>query len=87
MEKYYLFSAVKRCPPCRMLVQQLDKEIPNWKDLIVYIDADEMTTEQMELAVKLGVRSLPTFSDNDKILFTGFSIKIVKTIIELCQNT
>ena len=83
---YYLFSAIHRCQPCRVLVQMLDKEIPNWKDKIEYIDVDHSTDEQRALAIKLGIMSLPTFGDKDGIILKGYSINNFNKIKELCTS-
>lgn len=87
MKKYKLFSAVKRCVPCKMLVTSLDQSFPKWQDHIEYIDADSMTIEQIKIAHTFGIMSLPAFTDEDTILFKGYRPEIVKSIIELCNQT
>lgn len=81
---YKLFSAVQRCVPCMRLVDSLNKEFPEWKNYINYIDADNMSEDEMELAQKLSVLSLPTFADDNKILFRGFRPDLATTIKDLC---
>lgn len=82
---YKLFSAVGRCAPCRKLAQDLDKQFPEWKEYIEYIDVDiSMSKEQLELASKIGVRGLPSFTNDKKILYSGFTPNTVKKIKELC---
>lgn len=82
--KYHLFTAPHRCPPCRALEAQLEL-IPNWKDNIEYINADEMTDEQMELANKLFISRLPSFTSNDEILKLS-QLDLVKKIKEICTS-
>lgn len=65
---YKLFSATHRCMPCQILVRELDLIFPEWKDCVEYIDADNMTEEQIELASSLGVMRLPTFTNEKEII-------------------
>jgi thiol-disulfide isomerase/thioredoxin len=81
---YKLFSATHRCPPCKALVASLDKNFPEWKNHIEYINADDMTDEQLEVAQKLRVVSLPSFANDDIILYRGFSPNMIEEIKELC---
>lgn len=79
---YKLFSAVGRCAPCRKLVSDLDRDFPEWKEYIDYIDVDNtITEEQMKFAQSIGIRALPTFSDDKEILRGVFTAKKIK---ELC---
>lgn len=84
-KKYKLFSAISRCAPCRSLTRQLDIVFPEWKQYIEYVDVDgKMTKEQIDLAIKLGVMGLPSFtSDNEKI-FQGFKPSLAEEIKKLC---
>lgn len=83
---FKLFSATKRCMPCRALVNKLNVEFPEWKQYIEYIDVDgDMTKEQTTLAHKLGVMGLPSFTDEDKILYRGFKPSMIKEIKQLCH--
>lgn len=83
---YKLFSATGRCMPCRMLIQNLDLQFPEWKDYVEYIDVDgSMTKEQIELADKLGIRRIPSFTTEDKVIPLGHSPSGgAKKIKELC---
>lgn len=84
---YYLFSAVHRCVPCKFLVHDLDKYFPEWKNYIEYVDVDNSTKEQMELALKLNIRTIPAFSNNETILLKGFTLKrTVEEIKNLCTK-
>lgn len=65
---FKLFSATHRCMPCRILVHMLHQEFPDWEKYIEYIDADFMSKENRDLAVKLKVMRLPTLTDNEKII-------------------
>lgn len=84
MKKYYLFSAVDRCAPCRLLAARLEEEFPEWKNYIEYINADTLTKEQRDLAMKLMVMHLPSFCDSEKVIFRGFEKTMVSKIKELC---
>lgn len=84
MKKYYLFSALSRCAPCRQLKERLDNEFPEWETYIEYINADDLSKEQRELAMKLYVMHLPSFCDNEKVIFRGFEKTMVSKIKELC---
>lgn len=81
---YKLYSATHRCMPCRMLVNQLNIDFKDWENYIEYIDADNMSKEESDLALKLNVRSLPTITDADKIVFRGFDRSMVDKIKKLC---
>ncbi len=83
---YYLFSATHRCQPCRMLVDDLNKNFPDWKNYIEYVDVDKATKEQNELAVKLGIMSIPAFTNKDSILKKGYGRASVKEIEDLCTK-
>jgi len=84
MKKYFLYSAVGRCAPCRLMVFELDTQFPEWKDYIEYIDADTMSDIHREMAVKLMVMHLPSFCDEDKVIFRGFDRLMIGKIKELC---
>jgi len=81
---YKLYSAVHRCPPCRALVASLDIDFPEWRDYIEYVNADDMSEEQRELGYKVGVFSLPSIVDDEKILFKGYRSGMVDQIKEIC---
>lgn len=68
LKKYKLFSAVDRCQPCRMLAMELNKVFPEWRKYVEYINADSMTEEQINLASRLRVMRLPTFTDDKEII-------------------
>jgi thiol-disulfide isomerase/thioredoxin len=82
--KYYLFSAVHRCPPCRALVAMLEKSNLPWRDVVEYVDVDNATKEQNELATKLGVLKIPAFGTDESLLPVKFSMDIFNKIKELC---
>ena len=84
MKKYFLFSATSRCAPCRLLVSKLDEDFPEWKDYVEYIDADSMTKENREMAIKLMVMHLPSFCDSERVIFRGFDKMMIAKIKELC---
>lgn len=82
---YYLFSATHRCVPCKMLVNELNKNFIDWRKYIQYVDVDNSNKEQTELAVKLGVRTIPSFTNDEIILLKGFNAKrTVDEIKSLC---
>jgi len=82
---YKLFSAVHRCMPCQMLVLSLEREFPEWKQYVEYVEADSMSDEQRQLATELRVMRLPTFTDNVKIIeLKGSPIQKAKQIKGLC---
>lgn len=84
MKKYFIYSAVSRCAPCKMLVSGLDANFPEWKNYIEYIDADTMSTEHREMAIKLMVMHLPSFCDKERVIFRGYDKTIIGKIKELC---
>lgn len=81
---YKLYSAVDRCMPCKMLVRDLDKNFPDWKSYIRYIDADTMDSQDAKLLIDLKVFSVPTVTDDSKVLFKGYNPNMVQKIKELC---
>ena len=64
----YLFSRTLTCPPCRQLVSKLESELPEWKQLIKYIDLNQPTQEDMELAIKYGIVALPSLVLNGVVV-------------------
>lgn len=84
MKKYFLYSATSRCAPCRMLLSGLEANFPEWKNYIEYIDADTMSKEHREIAVKLMVMHLPSFCDIDRVIFRGYDKLMIGKIKELC---
>lgn len=84
MKKYFLYSAISRCAPCKLLVAKLDEEFPKWRDYIEYIDADTMSTEHREMAIKLMVMHLPSFCDSERVIFRGYDKIMIGKIKELC---
>lgn len=84
MSKYYIFSNVQTCPPCRFMVDHLNAECPGWKEKVEYVDLTKgITTEQEALLTKHSVRSIPAIVNNEEHLGVGFS-KIVGLVMELC---
>ena len=84
---YYLFSAVSRCQPCRVLIDLLDHRIPNWKEKITYVDIDTANLELRKLAVKLGIMRIPAFSTDEKVLPSPMGyMDIYKQIKEICTK-
>ena len=86
MNKYFLFSAIDRCAPCRALVFELDKSIPNWKEYINYVDIDNSTEEEINIATKLGITRIPVLTTNNEIVNNDIYIKIFKQIKEICTK-
>ena len=87
MPKYYLFSNIRTCQHCRMLVDNLEKSFPQWTKHVKYISAGKpLSSKDRELAMKLGVLSLPCFTTDEQILFKGYSLDTVKNIIKLCTT-
>ena len=84
--KYYLYSNVQTCAPCRSLVKALDLMLPNWKEYIEYRDINNLSPESLAHIVKVNVRSLPSFTDEDNIISVGYSPQKLKQIIELCTQ-
>lgn len=85
-KKYYLYSNTQTCPPCRVLKQNLELTFPEWKDHINYIDINNMSNTEMLHIIKVNVRALPSFTDEDQIISTGYSPEKLKQIIELCTQ-
>lgn len=84
-KKFNLFSAVSRCQPCRMLVKDLDIQFPDWKQYINYVDVDKIDDQEIfDKIKKIGVVGLPSFANDEKILFVGYGPKLVLKIKELC---
>lgn len=84
---YYLFSAAHRCQPCKHLVGLLDKEVPNWKEKVKYIDVDKSTKEEHELAIKLGVMKIPTLANDSEIIKPGHGyLFLLKEIKDICTK-
>lgn len=81
---YYLFSAVHRCQPCKILVGMLDNECNNWKDIITYIDVDSATAEQKLLISKLQISRIPSISNDDELIQNKGFLDIFKIIKALC---
>ncbi len=82
--KYNLFSNTQTCAPCRILQAQLDEKFPEWRNYIHYVDINNMTGDDINLIVKLNVRSLPSFTSREEIISVGFSPDKLNKIIELC---
>lgn len=80
--KYHLFTAPHRCAPCRALELQLES-IPNWKEHIEYINADGMSESQHDLAAKLGISRLPSFTSDDEVISSAETFKKIK---EICTS-
>ena len=85
-KKYYLYSNIQTCPPCRTLKNNLDLMFPEWKDHIEYRDINSLDQESLQHISKINVRSLPSFTDEDNIIFVGYSPEKLKQIIELCTQ-
>ena len=85
-KKLYLYSNINTCPPCRMLVSELDKNLPGWKNQIEYRDVNRIDQSWLQHLSDLNVMKLPSFTDDEKIIFTGFSPDKVKTIVDLCTS-
>lgn len=83
-KKYLLFSNPQTCPPCRQLKSDLDTIFPTWEDHISYIDINSMTPTDFDIVEKLNVRRLPSFTNQDEIIHKGYSLDILKNIVELC---
>lgn len=84
MEKLKLFSATHRCQPCRVLMQALKERVPNWEDKVEYVDADNTSTENNELAIKMGIRTIPALVDGNSVI-TGW-MEILRYIKDICTK-
>lgn len=86
LPKYYLYSNTQTCPPCRELKRQLDKNFPDWKKYINYVDINNMTIENIGHIVNISISSLPSFTSETEIISVGYSPQILTKIIELCTS-
>lgn len=84
MEKLKLFSATHRCQPCRALVQALKERVPNWEDKVEYVDADNTSEENREIATKMGIRTIPALVDGDALI-TNWMV-ILRYIKDICTK-
>ena len=82
--EYHLFTVPHRCVPCRALESQLES-IPDWKNKIEYINADDMTEVQKTLAEKVKVFKLPSLTTDKNIVVVN-TLGLFNKIKEICTS-